>query len=74
MNEKPLEEQGKLMIDYNAEAYRFYEMYPDFYSVGIQVHPNFVEESCAEIEKYAAKGVKLIGELVPNLTRWSIYM
>ena len=71
---KPLDEQGEVMKTLNAEAYEFYKMYPDFYSTGIHIHPNFAEESCAEIEKYAAKGVKLIGELVPNLTKWSSYM
>ena len=74
MNEKPLEEQGELMKAFNAEAYEFYKMYPDFYSTGIHIHPAFVEESCAEIEKYAALGVNLIGELVPYLALWSSYM
>lgn len=57
----------------NEEAYRFYEEYPDFYVPGIHVHPFFPEMSCREIEAYAAKGVKLIGELTPYLMGWRSY-
>jgi len=57
----------------NEEAYRFYEEYPDFYVPGIQVQPFFPEMSCREIEKYAAKGVKLVGELPPYLMGWCSY-
>ena len=57
----------------NEEAYAFYEQYPAFYVPGIHVHPFFPELSCREIEKYAAKGVKLVGELTPYLMGWRSY-
>ena len=57
----------------NAEAYAFYEMYPEFFTTGIHIHPAYPELSLAEIEKYAAKGVRLIGELVPYMMKWNSY-
>ena len=57
----------------NREAYSFYEMYPDMYTPGIHIHPEFVELSCKEVEYYADRGVKLIGELVPYMMKWSSY-
>ncbi len=55
----------------NAEAYGMHESYPDFFVPGIHVHPAFVELSLAQIEKYAAKGVRLIGELVPYMMQYN---
>ena len=48
----------------NNEAFRFRDRYPDFYIPGIHVHPDFPDESCAEIEKAYDNGVRWIGELV----------
>lgn len=63
-------EQLKLMND-DALALRDY--YGDFYVPGFHVHPDYVKESCAEIERMASLGVKLIGELVPYGHGWSDY-
>ena len=48
-------------------------MYGDFYIPGFHVHPVYVAESCAEIERMAGLGVRLIGELVPYAHGWSDY-
>ncbi len=40
---------------------------------GIQIHPAFPRESCAEVEAAHHRGVRLIGELVPYLTGWTSY-
>lgn len=45
----------------------------DKYIPGIHVHPQFVKESIAEIEKYHKLGVRLIGELCPYMQGWSDY-
>ena len=37
------------------------------------MHPDFVDESIAEIEEMYAQGIRLIGELVPYLHGWSDY-
>ena len=49
----------------NDEALALRELYGDFYIPGFHVHPDFVRESCEEIEHMHALGVNLIGELVP---------
>ena len=70
---RPLEEHGEVMIRANAEAFEFHEAFPDFYTPGIHVHPNFVELSCREVDKYADRGVRLVGELVYYLMSWRDY-
>ncbi|MBQ8322688.1 MAG: amidohydrolase [Clostridia bacterium] len=57
----------------NDEALRLREAYGDFYYPGFHVHPKFVKESIAEIERFHALGFRLIGELVPYLQDWSDY-
>ncbi len=59
------------MLKNNESAFKLKEMYGDTYIVGIQIHPDFVEESKREIDKAAEKGVKLVGELVPYLDGWN---
>lgn len=49
------------------------ERYGDFYVPGFHVHPDYVTESCQEIEKMYALGVRLIGELVPYVHGWRDY-
>lgn len=49
----------------NDEALKLNELYGDFYIPGFHVHPDFVAESIGEIDSMHAKGVNLIGELVP---------
>ena len=43
------------------------------YTPGFHIHPSFVRESCEEIERMHAMGVKLIGELVPYMMGWKGY-
>ncbi len=57
----------------NDEALALRELYGDFYVPGFHVHPDFVRESCEEIERMSKLGVHLIGELVPYLCGWSDY-
>jgi len=41
------------------------DRFPDFYIPGVQIHPHFPDESCAEIERCCGnEGVRWIGELV----------
>lgn len=57
----------------NDQALLLKEIYGDFYIPGFHVHPDFVDQSMAEIDRMAAKGVKLMGELVPYLTGYTYY-
>lgn len=57
----------------NRRALALKEQYGDFYIPGFHVHPDYVKESCAEIEKMHKLGVHLIGELVPRRYGWSDY-
>lgn len=54
----------------NDTAYELKRYYGDFYCPGIHIHPDFVRESCSEIEYAAKNGIKMIGELVPYLDGW----
>ena len=57
----------------NEDALKLRDFYGDFYEPGIHVHPDYVDESCREIEDMAARGVKLVGELVPYGQGWEDY-
>lgn len=57
----------------NERAWKLKEAFGGFYVPGFHVHPDFVEESVAEIAKMHARGVRLIGELVPYLHGWGGY-
>lgn len=48
----------------NDQALALRDRFPDFYVPGIQVHPHFPDESCAEVDRCAAAGVRWVGELV----------
>lgn len=50
---------------FNEDALYLRDYYKGRYIPGILVHPCNVEESIKEIDKYLAKGVNLLGELVP---------
>ena len=47
------------------------ERYGDFYVPGFHVHPDYVRESCDEIERMHQLGINLVGELVPYMHGWS---
>ena len=52
----------------NDAALSIRDRYPVFYIPGIQIHPDFPEESCKEIERCCGKNdVRWIGELVGYL-------
>jgi len=70
---RPLEEYSEIFPRLNRESYAFYERYPQIYTPGIHIHPEFPKLSCREIEYYADKGVRLIGELVPYMQRWEFF-
>ena len=57
----------------NDKALELRDYYDGFYIPGFHVHPNFVKQSVAEIERMHKLGVKLIGELVPYCHGWSDY-
>ncbi len=57
----------------NDEALKLKELYGDFYIPGFHVNPHYVEESIAEIRRMHARGINLIGELVPYLDGWEDY-
>lgn len=54
----------------NDIALELKKIYGDFYTPGFHVHPAFIRESCEEIERMHALGVRLIGELVPYAHMW----
>ena len=54
----------------NADALATAEALGDFYIPGMAIHPEFVRESCEEMERMHAAGVRLIGELVPYCCGW----
>lgn len=54
----------------NDKALAYAEKLDGLYTPGFHIHPDFVEESCEEIERMAEKGVRLIGELVPYMHGW----
>lgn len=67
---RAVEDYAEILPRLNAEAYEMQLRFPDFYRAGLHIHPDFVALSCAEIEHYAKKGVRLVGELVPYLMGW----
>ncbi len=54
----------------NDEALVLRDMYKGFYIPGFHVHPKYLKESIAEIERMNKAGVKLIGELVTYMHAW----
>ncbi len=58
----------------NREAVEFGKRYPDFFFPGIHVHPDYPENSCAEIEEMYYMGVRWIGELVAYIIGYQTYL
>ena len=46
---------------------------PDRYIPGIQINPNYIKESCEEVEKAHAAGANLIGEINPKRMEYEKY-
>lgn len=61
------------IADSNKRALELQKRFADFYIPGFHVHPDYVRESCDEIENMHNRGVHLLGELVPYMHGWSDY-
>jgi len=57
----------------NDAALEIRRRYPDFYIPGVHIHSRYPEESCRELERLHALGVKWIGELVPYIMKSGPY-
>ena len=57
----------------NRAALKLRDEFDGFYYPGFHVHPDYVEESLAEIELMHKEGIRLIGELVPYIHEWKTY-
>ncbi|MBR6633194.1 MAG: amidohydrolase [Clostridia bacterium] len=57
----------------NNEALKLAEIWRGFYVPGFHVHPHYLKESLAEIERMHKLGVNLIGELIPYGFGWTDY-
>lgn len=57
----------------NRHALKLRELYQGRYIPGIHIHPDYVEQSCTEIDFAYNQGVRLIGEIVPSIHGWSDY-
>lgn len=62
-----------MIADSNERALKLWAQYGDFYIPGFHVHPDYVKESCDEIERMHKLGVHLLGELVPYMHGWTDY-
>lgn len=65
------EDPWRVIRENNEQALALRDAYGEFYLPGFHVHPAYVEESIAEIERMHALGVRLIGELVPYYDCWN---
>ena len=61
------------MLDENRRVMELARRSNGFIVPGIHVHPAAVRESCDEMERRHAEGVRLIGELVPYRHGWNNY-
>jgi len=57
----------------NRDALRLRDIYVERYIPGIHIHPDFVRESCEELQELHTLGVRYIGELVPYIMGWQTY-
>lgn len=55
----------EVLSSYNDSALKLYDYYGGSYIAGCHVHPKHVEESKTYIDKFHAKGLNLVGEIVP---------
>lgn len=60
------------IVRLNNVALQVRENWEDFYIPGFHIHPDYVEQSVAEIRRMAAEGVRLVGELVPYIHGWDM--
>lgn len=57
----------------NDEALKLRDEFGEMYIPGVHIHPDFVIQSCKELERMHNAGVKLVGELVPYFMGWRDY-
>ena len=57
----------------NDAALELREFFGEFYYPGFHIHPEYIPESLAEIQRFAEKGFRLVGELVPYIHNWTDY-
>ena len=57
----------------NNLALELRERLGEFYYPGFHIHPSYISESIEEIKRFAEKGFRLVGELVPYFHEWSDY-
>ncbi|MBQ9384521.1 MAG: amidohydrolase [Ruminiclostridium sp.] len=67
------EEGFSYIKECNDKALELKKLLGDFYTPGFHIHPHFVSESIAEIERMHRHDIRLIGELVPYMHGWSDY-
>ena len=63
-NAQPIESYGDIITRLNAHAYGMQAEYPEFFTAGVHVHPDFVDLSCEIIKSHKDRGGLLVGELV----------
>lgn len=63
-NGQPIENYGDIIKRLNSHAYEIESKYPDFYTAGVHVHPDFVDLSCEIMREHKSRGGLLVGELV----------
>ena len=61
----------KDIVHLNDQALELREQWGDFYIPGFHIHPDYVQESAAQIQRMTAAGVRLIGEVVPYMHGWN---
>lgn len=57
----------------NDAALALRDYYRGFYIPGFHIHPDYIDESIAEIHRMRAAGVNLMGELLPYFDGWKDY-
>jgi predicted TIM-barrel fold metal-dependent hydrolase len=57
----------------NNNALAAYKEFPNQFLPGVNVHPNFPEESCSEVEKFFQMGFRWIGELAWYVMNYKSY-
>lgn len=57
----------------NRKMLEISEKLGDFYVPGMMVHPDYVKESCDDMQAMYDRGVRLVGEIVPYFHGWNDY-
>ena len=57
----------------NERVLEVHAAYPDQFLPGVNVHPNFPEESCAEVQKFYDMGFRWIGEIAGYVMNYTHY-